>query len=83
MCNSHVVRCFRRRCRLPVKVSDGLIFNGVVFCSQKCKEEWEKESAEEVHIPVHQGFRPPIQPPFKTFRGVEVVAWQHPIKVHD
>ena len=48
---THTVRCFRRRCQLPVRVENAVIKNGNTFCSGKCCNEWEKECKEGISFP--------------------------------
>ena len=55
MINSKVLRCFRRRCRLPIHISEAYIFDGMVFCSASCHDEWQKEAEAEASF-VHRHF---------------------------
>ena len=50
---SHSVFCHRRRCRLPIRLSDAIIKDGDTFCCHKCADAWLLERMETPHIDAH------------------------------
>ena len=54
------VRCFRRRCQLPVRVVSAHIHNGLVFCSEECFKAWQSECEIAVEVKRARLFPLPI-----------------------
>lgn len=44
----HNVNCFRRRCRLPLRIGDAYVRDGLVFCSENCFKAWKDENQVEI-----------------------------------